>query len=210
MAGAVYDYVKRYRERLDAPNILEGMRLQRLAQEFWQETSNPGTALERPIERLGASGPGLQFVALWNANYGGRRIDESDSVEEKQEVLDAMKREADVLLSMLSSVENQRGVLGMKGMSKEGLSTLPPELQREVIGFLSPGGRAEDTATAISRFMVERGGPGVRSDVEVGRSVPRPRGPPGPAAAGAGGPAGGKRRRKTRKGRSRRRYSRRR
>jgi hypothetical protein len=216
MSNAVYDYVKKYRERLDAPNILEGTRLQRVAQEFWRETSNEGTALDRPIRKLGEATPlAVQFVTLWNSNYAGRRIDASDSVEEKQEILDEIKREANLFLSMMPHVENERGILSMKGMSKEGLSTLPPELQREVEAFLSPSGRSEERAILISQLMAQKGLPGVRSDVRTGRNVPG-RGPPppppggaGPAAAGAGGPAGGKRR-KTRKGKSRRRYSRRR
>lgn len=217
MSNAVYDYVKKYRERLDAPNILEGTRLKQLAQEFWRQTSG-GTALDRPIRKLGEATPlALQFVTLWTSNYAGRRIDASDSVEEKQEILDEMKREANLFLSMMPHVENERGILGMKGMSKEGLSTLPPELQREVEAFLSPSGRSEEKAILISRLMAQKGLPGVRSDVAVGRSVPGGPPPPppggaGPAAAGAGGPAGGKRR-KTRKGKSRSRrarYSRRR
>ncbi len=203
MSGAVYDYVKQYRTKLDAPDILRGTKLQELGQEFWQETSNPGTDLEAPLARLGATDTPLavQFVAVWNANYGARQLDPSDSVEEKQEILNDIKRETDAFLSIAGpAIENQRGVVAMKGMSKHGLSKIPPELQREVVGFLSPGGRSEDAATAISRMMVERGGPGVRSDVGVGRGAP--------------GASGGKRR-KTRKGkgksRSRRhRYSRRR
>ena len=202
MSGAVYDYVKQYRTKLDAPDILRGTKLQELGQEFWRETSNPGTALERPIQRLGEDTPlALQFAVLWRANYGARQLDPSDSVEEKQEILNAIKHETDAFLSIAGpAIENQRGVVAMKGMSKHGLSKIPPELQREVVGFLSPGGRSEDAATAISRIMVERGGPGVRSDVGVGRGAP--------------GAAGGKRR-KTRKGKSksrsrRARYSRRR
>lgn len=216
MSNAVYDYVKKYRARLDAPNILEGTRLKQLAQEFWRETSNEGTALERPIEKLGEGPRGVQFTMLWRANYGARQLGPGDGMEEKQFSLDEIKREADAFLSMMSHVENERGVLSMKGMSKEGLSTLPPELQREVEAFLSPSGRSEERAILISQLMAQKGLPGVRSDVRPGRNVPG-RGPPppppggaGPAAAGAGGPAGGKRR-KTRKGKSRRsRYSRRR
>jgi hypothetical protein len=60
--------------------------------------------------------------------------------------------------------------------------------------------------------MVEKGGPGVRSDLGGRGPPPPPPGGAGPAAAGAGGPAGG-RRRKTRKGKGKSRkarYSRRR
>ena len=212
MANAVYDYVKQYRARLDAPNILQGTRLKQLAQEFWRETSTEGTALEGPIEKLGDGELGVQFTMLWRSNYGARQLGAGDSVEEKQEILDELKREANLFLSMMPNVENERGVAAMKGMSKEGLSTLPPELQREVVGFLSPGGRSESAATAISRMMVEKGGPGVRSDLGGRGPPPPPPGGAGPAAAGAGGPAGG-RRRKTRKGKGKSRkarYSRRR
>jgi hypothetical protein len=212
MANAVYDYVKQYRARLDAPNILQGTRLKQLAQEFWRETSTEGTALEGPIEKLGDGQLGVQFTMLWRSNYAARQIGAGDSMEEKQEILDELKREANLFLSMMPNVENERGVAAMKGMSKEGLSTLPPELQREVVGFLSPGGRSESAATAISRMMVEKGGPGVRSDLGGRGPPPPPPGGAGPAAAGAGGPAGG-RRRKTRKGKGKSRkarYSRRR
>jgi hypothetical protein len=218
MSNAVYDYVKKYRARLDAPNILEGTRLRDLAREFWQETSNEGTALAGPLEKLPEGTLGVQFHLLWRANYPARRFAPDEDLEEKQETLDEIKREADTFLSMMSHVENERGILGMKGMSKEGLSTLPPELQREVEAFLAPGGRTEERSILISKLMAQKGLPGVRSDVRPGRNIPG-RGPPppppggaGPAAAGAGGPAGGKRR-KTRKGKGKSRkarYSRRR
>ena len=211
MSNAVYDYVKKYRARLDAPNILEGTRLQRLAQEFWRETSNEGTALAGPLEKLPEGTLGLQFTMLWRANYGARQLGPGDGMEEKQFALDEVKREADAFL-FLRDIDNKRGIIAMRGVSKDGLSTLPPELQREVVGFLSPGGRSESAATAISRMMVEKGGPGVRSDLGGRGPPPPPPGGAGPAAAGAGGPAGGKRR-KTRKGKGKSRkarYSRRR
>ena len=150
-------------------------------------------------------------MMLWRANYGARQLGPGDGMEEKQFALDKIKREADAFL-FLTGVDNRRGIVAMRGMSKEGLSTLPPELQREVVGFLSPGGRSESAATAISRMMVEKGGPGVRSDLGGRGPPPPPPGGAGPAAAGAGGPAGG-RRRKTRKGKGKSRkarYSRRR
>jgi hypothetical protein len=211
MAERVFEYVKQYRARLDNPNILQGNNLRNLAQRFWRDTSTEGTALEGPIEGLGDGPLGVRFMMLWRANYGARQLGPGDGMEEKQFALDEVKREADAFL-FLRDIDNKRGIIAMRGVSKEGLSTLPPELQREVVGFLSPGGRSESAATAISRMMVEKGGPGVRSDLGGRGPPPPPPGGAGPAAAGAGGPAGGKRR-KTRKGKGksrRARYSRRR
>ncbi len=211
MENPVYDYIKQYRARLDNPNILQGNNLRKLARQFWRETSTKGNALEGPIERLEGGPIGFQFTMLWNSNYGARYATADDDMEEKQEILDELKREADAFL-WLAGADNRQGIIAMRGVSKEGLSTLPPELQREVVGFLSPGGRSESAATAISRMMVEKGGPGVRSDLGGRGPPPPPPGGAGPAAAGAGGPAGG-RRRKTRKGKGKSRkarYSRRR
>lgn len=216
MSNAVYDYVKEYRAKLNAPNILQGTRLRNLGREFWQAASTEGGALEEPLEKLENHPAGVQFWTLWRANYGARQLGAGDSVEEKQEILDEIKREADAFLSMMSYVENERGILSIRSASKGGITSLPPELNREIEGSLSPSGYSEQQAVLMSQLMTQKGLPGVRSDVRPGRNVPG-RGPPppppggaGPAAAGAGGPAGGKRR-KTRKGKSRRsRYSRRR
>lgn len=101
MTATVHAYVKEYRAKLDAPDILEGNNLYDVAQEFWRETKG-GDELGDAIE--GLSGPlEQQWETLWRANYGGRNTDESDSVEVKQEVLDEMKREADAFLAAAGS-----------------------------------------------------------------------------------------------------------
>jgi hypothetical protein len=101
MTATVHAYVKEYRAKLDAPDILEGDNLYDVAQEFWRETEG-GDELGEAIERL--PGPlGQQWETLWRTNYAGKNSDASDSVEEKQATLDEMKRVADAFLAAAGS-----------------------------------------------------------------------------------------------------------
>jgi hypothetical protein len=95
--------------------------------------------------------------------------------------------------------KNVPGLVAMTGMSKAGLP-FPEDVEKKVTSFLSPEGREESPARALSKTAVFLRNTGVPVR-------PAPAGPPpggvGPAAAGAGPPAGGRRRRTVRRRKTR-------
>lgn len=213
----LYRGAKQFRRELDHPDNVGGPnRLGGLAEFYYNpfldwamatgiDVQRDDAAYVNPRQALeGIQGASDAIQALIEATFDVMSTP-NPTAEQRREMVNRLKGLADRFLETNPVVSNMKGLLAIKGVSKAGLP-VPPEMEREVVGFLSPSGKSEGVNTAISRSAVSLYKPGVYGKSE---SAPPPGGV-GPAAAGAGGPAGGKRRRrKTRRAR-RARYSRRR
>jgi len=228
-AESLYLGVAAFRKELDNPEYLTGDRLEHV-KEHWNATvggktplatdfGNPPignlTTLFESVEGLWEAPQRLGYVtnellAIERRNAKLRATGQHRHPESKRSEMSHLTSYVNSFLSTNPNPRvNARALGAIKGLSKGGLP-LPPELNREVVGFLSPAGEPEELEKALSRSSkYYRGKPGVYAP---------PPGGYGPGAAGGpGGPPAGGKRRKTRKGngkgksRSRRnRYSRRR
>ncbi len=164
--------------------------------------------LLRVVAEIQASGDrNLILIANFSANLLRFRLGPRETREGR--IAEAIRRLREALLehapgwrpSAVNPV-NARAIGKIQRLSKAGLP-LPDDLNRQVVGFLSPGAREEDPAVELSRIAVATGRPGVRG-ASGAPAPPAPPAPPpggaGPAAAGAGGPAGGRRRSTRRRG----------
>jgi hypothetical protein len=225
---ALFNFVREYRRSLPAGDNLFGV-----VARFMNNYDN-GPDYQDAADMLGDSPPGRAFQEVLQFSTEGRQFIGLLTPQEFEELQNNLVRSVDAFLAFEHFYSGTRSVTKLKQLSKSGLP-LPRDEENRIVGFLSPGGRAEPPAAALSRAATSMGKPGVfgRSEsppppplvpmtpppggpAAAGAGDPPP--PPpggaggaGPAAAGAGGPAGGKRRRKTRKGKTKkRRYSRRR
>ncbi len=223
IARQVYRGVAAFRKELDNPEYLTGDRFENV-KEHWDATIRrvaPSVADVLASPNVGPVHQSLDYnssrrLSNLRNNIGATRtfieFDRENgrnwTPEKTRREVDIMKALADEFLStdpMKNIRPNARALNTMKGLSKGGLP-LPPELNREVVGFLSPAGESEELEKALSRTsQFYPGKPGVYAP---------PPGGYGPGAAGGpGGPPAGGKRRKTRKGKGKSRkarYSRRR